>query len=135
MPSSSTSSGASTRTGIRSRDVACGTARTDRSSRRPSSPSRSTRTGSPISCATGPTLPVDPCAAHARTRAHIAGVAALARYPNAALKWGHAPELSNSAYPYPDLIEMLHELLDAFGAERVMWASDWIPDVMPHSWA
>jgi len=83
----------------------------------------------------GVTLPADPTAAHARTREQITGAARLAAYPNAALKWGHAPELSAHPYPYPDLIEMLHELLEAFGSQRVMWASDWMPGVTPHSWA
>jgi predicted TIM-barrel fold metal-dependent hydrolase len=82
----------------------------------------------------GVTLPADAVASRARTRAQVAELTRLAAYANAALKWGHAPELSSAPYPHPDLIELLHMLLDAFGADRIMWASDWMPGVTPHSW-
>jgi predicted TIM-barrel fold metal-dependent hydrolase len=48
----------------------------------------------------------------------------LARYPNIAVKMTGAPVLSDEPYPYLDLWPHLRGMLDAFGAERVMWASD-----------
>jgi predicted TIM-barrel fold metal-dependent hydrolase len=53
-------------------------------------------------------------------------VAALARYPNLSLKWCHAPaRFSAEGYPFRDVIPHLRTMLDAFGMERVMWASDY----------
>ena len=59
----------------------------------------------------------------------------LAAYPNAALKWSHAQaRFEVREYPYRGLWPHLHRALEAFGAERVVWASDKsvIPD---QSWA
>jgi L-fuconolactonase len=61
---------------------------------------------------------------------------ALARYPNVALKWAHAQStLSTAPYPYPDLDATLRRAVDAFGAERVMWASDCTITRYRASWA
>ena len=50
----------------------------------------------------------------------------LARYPNLALKWCHAPaRLSAEPYPHRDVLPLLRRVIDAFGVERVMWASDY----------
>jgi len=50
----------------------------------------------------------------------------LAQYPNLALKWCHAPGyLSAEPYPHRDMQPWLRRVIDAFGAERVMWASDY----------
>lgn len=58
--------------------------------------------------------------------AELERVCGMARYPNVALKWCHAPGLlSEQDYPYRDVIPLLRQALDAFGAERVMWASDY----------
>jgi predicted TIM-barrel fold metal-dependent hydrolase len=52
-------------------------------------------------------------------------VARLAEYPNVVLKWSHAQSrLGAARYPYPELRPLLRRMLTAFGAERVMWASD-----------
>ena len=48
----------------------------------------------------------------------------LARYPNVALKFCGAPSLATEPYPYPDIWPNIHQLVDAFGSERLMWASD-----------
>lgn len=51
---------------------------------------------------------------------------AMARYPNVAYKWAHAPYfLSTAPYPFPDLEPKLRRAVDAFGPQRVMWASDY----------
>ena len=59
-------------------------------------------------------------------KATIDDAVAMARYPNVACKWAHAPDfLSTTAYPFPDLEPKLRRAVDAFGPERVMWASDY----------
>lgn len=65
-------------------------------------------------------------------------VCEMARYPNVALKWCHAPGLlSEEDFPYGDLMPLLHQAIDAFGAERIMWASDYTVarDQNQNSWA
>lgn len=62
-------------------------------------------------------------------------VIALAKYPNVALKWCHAPRLSAYAYPYPDLIPVLVRVVEAFSPQRVMWASDHTQSKDHYSWA
>jgi len=63
-------------------------------------------------------------------------VISLARYPNLALKWCHAPDrISAEAYPFHDLAPYARRLIDAFGAERVMWASVYTQVQQHHSWA
>ncbi|MCW2380583.1 MULTISPECIES: amidohydrolase family protein [unclassified Sphingobium] len=49
----------------------------------------------------------------------------LARYPNIAVKLCGAPLLSEESYPFEDLWPRLDQLIAAFGAERIMWASDY----------
>jgi predicted TIM-barrel fold metal-dependent hydrolase len=49
---------------------------------------------------------------------------ALARYPNVAVKLCGLPALSNDAFPYTDVVPHLRSIVDAFGATRLMWASD-----------
>jgi len=60
----------------------------------------------------------------------------LARYPNLSLKWAHAPFVFNErTYPFSDMNAKLRQVVDAFGAERVMWASDASEINTGHSWA
>jgi predicted TIM-barrel fold metal-dependent hydrolase len=50
----------------------------------------------------------------------------LAEFPNVALKWSHAPSLlSEHAYPFRDVLPLLRRAIDAFGIERILWASDY----------
>lgn len=49
----------------------------------------------------------------------------LARYPNIAVKLCGAPLLSEDHYPFDDLRPRLEQLIAAFGADRIMWASDY----------
>lgn len=50
---------------------------------------------------------------------------ALAAYPNVHVKWCHAPEFFRAkAYPFPEVQPFLMRTLEAYGRERVMWASD-----------
>jgi L-fuconolactonase len=66
----------------------------------------------------------------------LSQVFALAKYPNLALKWCHAPShLSKEGYPFADVLPHLRGAIDAFGAERIMWASDHTQSKTHHSWA
>ena len=67
--------------------------------------------------------------------AQFAEVCALAAVPNISVKWGHATRLSEEPYPFPDVAQVLRQVVDAFGAERIMWASDWTLDLEWSSWA
>lgn len=49
---------------------------------------------------------------------------ALAAFPNIALKLTGVCTLSEDGYPFDDLWPPLHQLLDAFGSERLVWGSD-----------
>ena len=59
----------------------------------------------------------------------------LADFPNTALKWAHAQSCFDvHDYPYQPIRGYLKRAIGAFGAERVMWASD--SSVIPrHSWS
>ncbi len=50
---------------------------------------------------------------------------ALARFPHVFVKISHAWSLSKQPYPYPDAMAQIKRLRDAFGAERLMWGTDW----------
>ena len=49
---------------------------------------------------------------------------ALARYKNVAVKISAYYALGQKKPPYRDLIPMIRRMLDAYGPERLMWASD-----------
>lgn len=60
----------------------------------------------------------------------------LADFPNVALKWAHAPVMFGAAgYPNASARPFLRQALDAFGAERVMWASDISANQTGETWA
>lgn len=61
---------------------------------------------------------------------HEAQVLALSRHPNVSVVLSGAYGFSHLAYPYPDVAEVVRRIADAFGAERLMWGSDfpWIVD-------
>lgn len=67
--------------------------------------------------------------------AQFTDVCALAELPNVHLKWGHATRLSEEPYPFADVAGALRQVVSAFGADRVMWASDWTLDLEWSSWA
>jgi L-fuconolactonase len=48
----------------------------------------------------------------------------LARHPNVHVKVCGIPVLSRNPYPFEDAWPCLSAVIDAFGAERLMWASD-----------
>ena len=49
----------------------------------------------------------------------------LARFPRVFVKISHAWSLSKLPYPYPDAMSQIKRLRDAFGADRLMWGTDW----------
>jgi L-fuconolactonase len=55
---------------------------------------------------------------------HIKDLVRLAQYPRVSVKLCGVPALSSEEYPYRDVWKELMKVLDAFGVERVMWASD-----------
>lgn len=67
--------------------------------------------------------------------AYLDEVLKLARHPNVALKWSHAQtRFGIERYPYEPLRPLLRRAIEAFGADRLMWASD--HTVIPnHTWA
>jgi predicted TIM-barrel fold metal-dependent hydrolase len=64
-------------------------------------------------------------------------VANMAKLPNVALKWGHAPRLggTEAKYPYTTAMQFLHLAIEKFGAKRIMFASDITRARHHHSWA
>jgi L-fuconolactonase len=68
--------------------------------------------------------------------AYFDQVLKLGTYPNVALKWSHAQGMFGVLnYPFTDLMPYLRQALDAFGAERIMWASDNGGNQTGESWA
>ena len=60
----------------------------------------------------------------------------IAAFPNVALKWAHAPTMFDvPGYPNDGLRPFLRKALNAFGAERIMWASDISANQTGESWA
>jgi predicted TIM-barrel fold metal-dependent hydrolase len=49
---------------------------------------------------------------------------ALALLPNVAVKLSTAPSLSSGAYPFTDVWQFVGPLLEAYGPERLLWATD-----------
>jgi L-fuconolactonase len=50
---------------------------------------------------------------------------ALAKYPRVFVKISHLWSLSKEKYPYKDTHDQVKRLRDAFGANRLMWGTDW----------
>ncbi|MGH7945773.1 MAG: amidohydrolase family protein [Opitutaceae bacterium] len=59
----------------------------------------------------------------------------LARFPNVAVKFSGVPALSTGRYPFDDLWPKVGQIIDAFGAERLMWGSDYTRCKRLHSYA
>lgn len=62
-------------------------------------------------------------------------VLALSDYPNIGLKWAHYSTMFQlPAYPGTRLTPILRKTIDAFGAERLMWASDFSVNQSGDTW-
>ena len=57
--------------------------------------------------------------------AELEKLIALKRYPNLFVKISHTWSLSKQPYPWLDSQEHVKRLHDAFGPQRLMWATDW----------
>jgi predicted TIM-barrel fold metal-dependent hydrolase len=57
--------------------------------------------------------------------AELEKLIALKRYPNVFVKISHTWSLSKQAYPWLDAQEHVKRLHEAFGPQRLMWATDW----------
>lgn len=57
--------------------------------------------------------------------AELEKLIALKRYPNVFVKVSHTWSLSKQAYPWADAQEHVKRLHQAFGPQRLMWATDW----------
>ena len=54
----------------------------------------------------------------------IKTAAALAKYPNIAVKLSATPLFSKEAYPWHDMDDNIHRLFDAYGPKRCFWGTD-----------
>ncbi|MBO9512587.1 MAG: amidohydrolase [Variovorax sp.] len=54
----------------------------------------------------------------------IDATAALARYPNVAVKISNIPSFSTEKYPFANVMPYVKQLVDAFGAQRCFWGTD-----------
>jgi predicted TIM-barrel fold metal-dependent hydrolase len=57
--------------------------------------------------------------------AELEKLIALKLYPNLYVKISHPWSLSKQPYPWRDVHAQIHRLYDAFGPQRLMWATDW----------
>jgi L-fuconolactonase len=71
-----------------------------------------------------------------QTPADYDQVLALAKYRNVHVKWCHAPRVFGAtSYPFAEARPYLARTLDAFGRERVMWASDFTASRGLYNWS
>lgn len=54
----------------------------------------------------------------------LPGLLGLAKYPNVNVKLCGAPLLSSKPFPFEDVWPYLHQVINAFGVDRILWASD-----------
>jgi predicted TIM-barrel fold metal-dependent hydrolase len=63
-------------------------------------------------------------------------IVGLSAYPNVAIKWAHASAIfADLVYPNEAVRPYLRTVLEAFGADRVMWASDYSTLPTGETWA
>ena len=64
--------------------------------------------------------------------AELEKLIALKRHPHLFVKVSHTWQISKQAYPWVDAQEHVKRLHQAFGPQRLMWATDW-PVSLPHA--
>jgi L-fuconolactonase len=69
-------------------------------------------------------LPQPPAPREDPPFASLPTLLALADHPNVAIKLCGLPALSTESFPYRDVVPHLSTIVDEFGGERLMWASD-----------
>ncbi len=55
---------------------------------------------------------------------NLADMLALAKHPNIAVKLSGAPSNSSDAYPWRNIHDHIHRIVDAFGPARCFWGTD-----------
>jgi L-fuconolactonase len=55
----------------------------------------------------------------------VALLLGMARYPRVHVKISHTWSLSHEAYPWRDTHDLVQSVYQAFGAQRIMWGTDW----------
>ena len=55
---------------------------------------------------------------------HLDEMLALAKLPNVAVKMTGAPHYSTQAYPFKNIQDGLHRIVDAYGPDRCFWGTD-----------
>lgn len=82
---------------------------------------------------------MNPAAAHLTDEEQLTlydKVLALSNHPNVGLKWAHYSTMFNrSAYPGVELWPILRKTINAFGVERLMWASDFSVNQSGDTWS
>jgi predicted TIM-barrel fold metal-dependent hydrolase len=66
--------------------------------------------------------------------ADVKALCAMARHKNATVKVSAFYALGNKKPPYLDLAPMIRQVYDAFGPERLMWATDCPFQVVDHTY-
>jgi L-fuconolactonase len=56
---------------------------------------------------------------------HLNLLLTMARYPQVYVKISHMWSLSHQSFPYPDVMNQIVRMRDAFGTNRLMWGTDW----------
>ncbi|MBM3187232.1 MAG: amidohydrolase [Chloroflexi bacterium] len=56
----------------------------------------------------------------------------LARYPRVYVKISHTWSISRQAYPWRDTHDLVRRVYEAYGAQRIMWGTDW-PVCLAHA--
>jgi len=62
----------------------------------------------------------------------VQAVLDLARYPRVYVKISHTWSISQETYPWRDTWSLVRQVYEAFGAQRIMWATDW-PVCLAHT--
>jgi len=57
--------------------------------------------------------------------AELPNLLALAEYENVSVKISGAGTLARTPFPFADIHDPVHRILDAFGVARCMWGTDW----------
>ena len=58
----------------------------------------------------------------------------LAKFPNIAVKLSAVPALSNESFPFRDIWDPLRKVVDTFGADRLMWGTDFTRTAPLHTY-
>ena len=69
-------------------------------------------------------LAVSPLAKLPEATDHLGELLALSTHPNVAVKASAVPSMATDTYPFSSTHQVLHQVYDSFGPERMFWGSD-----------